>query len=146
MEFTVNQIISNRKKEIFNKVQDMEQQKLELQLQIKELQSQINGVQYNIELLIAEANMLDAVTERGMLINTEQSARKRGHDRITFEDAVKEIFREAGGPMKFEDVVAKLEKYGYTYTKNTVYAKVRNTPFIESAGKHGYYQLLHGRF
>jgi hypothetical protein len=131
MHITANEIIKHRKNNNFNRTQQIHQRLHELELEEQELR-------HELELIIAENDMLDHMEGRGIIINTHRVGHKPDH--LMFEDAVREIFENAGRPIRVKDLISELAKYGYTWsTIQKARYDISNSDLIEKAS-WGYVQ------
>lgn len=126
----------------------------ELTVEIFSLDSQIADKLRELEALklrrverIMEHDMWENYSQRSAITVTttttvEMSTRMGQADKMKFDDCLKTVMREAGMPLRFGDIRNRLERFDY-YWNN--YASAHNyisrSGLLESAGKHGYYQL-----
>lgn len=134
MQVTTTEIIANRKKQIFNRSQEIRQRIYDLEA---EKESLIREEAY----LMAEHDMLERIDMKGLIVDTV----KRTQDRVMIEDAVREIFDEYGRPVKIKELIDELEKYGFQWsTYANAYYRVKRLPYICETGAYGYVQFLRG--
>ena len=123
-------LIQARQAEIFNEVQDIDAELLQLTARLEKLAALK-------ERRIAEHNMLQNVKDRGLIANEHKSTR------VDFETAIKRIFDKAGRPMAIGELINELETFGYIFSKyNTAYMRLKSLGVLESTGARGYYNLL----
>lgn len=97
---------------------------------------------------IMEYDIWERYEDRGIVTvttttTTSVSGRMGTVDRVKFEDALKGIMREAGRPLKFGDICNRLERFGFQWSKKAnAHNYITRVGLLESAGMHGYYQLI----
>lgn len=127
-----DEIIRTRQAEIFNQVQDLDREILQLTAAIEKAKA-------TKEQRIAEHNMLQHISDRGLMEEDNKKVR-----RIDFEDALKRIFDQAGGPMAIREVIDRLEQFGYMWSNyQSAWYRLRSTKLLEPTGARGYYNIIH---
>lgn len=129
---THDEIIRIRQAEIFNDVQEIRREIIQLMARVETL----NALEKQ---RVAEHNMLQHVTERGLIGGPEN----KKLDRIGLEDSVKRIFDQAGKPLRIGELLDELEKFGYIWSSyQTGYYRLRQTRLISETGARGYYNII----
>jgi hypothetical protein len=138
MQFTTSEILRNRKQQIFNRTQEINERIYALQMEMQELERERH-------MLLAEHEILERVDEKALIIDTNKQRETQRVSRVMLEDAVRMIFDEAGRPVRIGDLIDELEKYGYVWSKyQSAYARIKSLPFIEDTGARGYVQFVRG--
>lgn len=118
-----DEVIRNRQAEIFNEITDIEK-KMEKLRAVKEQR-------------IAEYNMLQHISERGLMDEGKKVAR------IDFEEAIKRIFNQAGRPLSVGELIGKLEEFGYIWSNyQAAWYRLRSSRLLEPTGERGYYNII----
>lgn len=129
---THDEIIRIRQAEIFNDVQEIRREIIQLMARVEIL----NALEKQ---RVAEHDMLQHVTERGLI----SGPANKKLDRIGLEDSVKRIFDQAGKPLRIGELLDELEKFGYIWSSyQTGYYRLRQTRLISETGARGYYNII----
>lgn len=126
-------------KEVMGMLYDeiIRQRQSELFTEINQLEQEIERLKQLRERRVEEYKMLQHISDRGLMNDERKPAR------IDFENALKEIFKNAGRPMSIGELIDKLEEFGYSWsTYQTAWASLRRTRLLEHTGARGYYQLV----
>lgn len=130
--FTQQEVINERKKELFNEIQQ-----IEVELERLKVLKERRHIEYK---------MLENIEDRSIIITTTEQrveVRKGVGDRLFVEDILREIFDNVGRPMKISEIIEMLKKYNKTWNSyHAAYQFVISTKMLEKTGKRGYYNII----
>lgn len=141
-QLTATQIINERKNEIINEVQDIE-------AEIRAMQERMESLAMKRDRRLFEYDLLDKFDSRNDTrfthIDAEDASARRmsRSSRVSIEDCIKEIFDNAGRPIKIGKLIEELEKYNYQWsTPASAYQYLTKIHILDKVPQtHGYYQL-----
>lgn len=130
-----NFIIEERKKQIINELQDVNQT-------ISELRTQLARLENVRQFRESEYEMLDRTVDRGMIISSQ---RDNSTSRLLLEDAIKSIFKQHEHEvLKIGDLIDQLEGYGYRWSNYyTSINRLRSIKSLVKSNRRGYYLYIH---
>lgn len=143
---SAHQVIKNRQAAIHNQVSDITSEINELEERIKELNLKREQlvVEYDLWDTIDEHNYIKVVQTTTTQVTTHR--RLDSKDKMKFDDCLKEIMLEAGRPLAFNEILTRLETFGYKWaTYYTAYSFITGRKLVKNAGQRGMYQLTTGQ-
>jgi regulator of replication initiation timing len=142
---THDEVLQNRKNELFNEITEVDKEIMEYNQKIEQLKRRK-------ALRIAEHHILTDVTDRGIVLKSKQlndiidesrpTFAINSRNRLHIEDVLKRIFENAGRPLSIGEIISELESFGYIWSDYyKAYSSIRNIGVLERISR-GYYQFI----
>lgn len=141
---TADDVISKRQTELMSEIMDIDDE-------LKELEERVHSLKIKRDEKIMEYDLFCRMEERNEIRITTTSTTveirgRRGRlnqsDKLSFEDVVKQIFDKAGRPMRISELIERLEKFGYKWSKyGSAFNYITTSHVVEKVAR-GYYQII----
>jgi len=148
-QVTMDQVVRKRQRELLDESNALNVELQEIRLRAEAIDRRLAEInlEYQVFDQAGDRRTVTTVTRTDILTATVREGRKSPSDRLHFEDAIKAIFDQAGRPMKVKELVGQLERFGWQWaTDQSAYRYITTSDLVESAGKHGYYQIHRPRW
>ena len=138
---TADDVIRDRQRAIFNRVQEIEHEKVRLQ-------KQLEALDLEKQKLMMEHDILDSYDHRNHIsvttITTITTVRMGSKDKLTFEDTLRKVFDNAGRPLRMVEIINELKKFGYTWSRyESAHSYISRLPHVQKVPQcRGIYQWV----